>query len=58
MSVFSHNSLVRIAMEGHKSFVPGKISIDPQKQHTEAGYGHITSEQIPQTLDFKISLLK
>lgn len=36
MSVFSHNSLVRIAMEGHKSFIPGKISIDPQKQHTEA----------------------
>lgn len=36
MSVFSHNSLVRIAMEGHKSFIPGKIITGPKKQHTEA----------------------
>lgn len=55
---FSHNSLMQIAMKGHRDLFLDEICISPRNNILRPDYVSITYKKTPETLDFQISLLK
>lgn len=56
--LFSHNSLMQIAIKGHRVLFLDEISISTRNNILRPDYVSITYKKTPETLDVHISLLR